>query len=100
MQREYFYVKPENISESTVLFLADESAHLVNSLRKKEGDLVWAVDGHGHAYEVELSDCTGPRVRGGIIRRRKMMGEAVTRVTLAQAVIKGKRYATLVETAT
>ncbi len=100
MHWQGFYVDPEQVGDETLVFLGEEVRHLSRSLRKKSGDRVWAVDGRGGAYEVELTSFSKDSIKGRIITRRRRLGEAAAEVTLALGLLKGDRFDQVVEKAT
>ena len=100
MHWECFYVNPKRVRAGDLVFEQDEAHHLFRVLRKKKGDVVWAVDGEGGAYEVKLVSVSGTRAIGKIIKTRRRFREPVAEVTLAQGVLKGDRFDWLVEKTT
>lgn len=99
MHWEAVYVNPKKVSESEVIIEEDESRHL-RVLRKRKGDLIWAVDGEGVAYQIELISFTKDIAVGEIKNIRRRLGESSAQVTLAQGIIKGDRFDWLIEKAT
>lgn len=57
--------------ESLFLFEAEESAHMVKVLRHKAGDRVYAMDGGGSLYSVELQECSPKGSAGRIVAVEK-----------------------------
>jgi 16S rRNA (uracil1498-N3)-methyltransferase len=100
MHPEHFYVLPGNVSRGEVVFDKEEIHHITRVKRKKKGDVVWAVDGEGGAYEVKLTAVSSREARGKILHTRRRLGEPVAEVTLAQGVLKGERFDWLVEKTT
>ncbi len=100
MHWQSFYVKPDNVHGNELIFSEDEAHHLSTVTRKKKGDTVWAVDGEGTAYEVEILYIEKNEVRAKILRTRRRIGEPVAEVTLAQGILKGEKFDWLVEKAT
>lgn len=100
MHWESFYVIKEDINGDELLIRGDEHRHLSRTLRKRRGDIIWAVDGEGGAYQTELIDFSKTVVRGKILKRRRRVGEPAAEVILFQAVLKGDRMDWLVEKAT
>jgi 16S rRNA (uracil1498-N3)-methyltransferase len=96
---EGFYVPPGRIVGDEVFFPPEEVRHLVFVLRKRKGDIVWAVDGKGGAHEVELVLLTRKEAKGRILRSECNVGESRVAVTLAAGVLKGERFDWLVEKA-
>ena len=99
MHWESFYIDPEEIIDDSISFTGDEVRHLGRSLRKRPGDKVWAVDGQGTAYEVELIKFSRDEIIGRILSRRRRLGEPVAEITLAQGLLKGDRFDWVVEKA-
>lgn len=100
MHWESFYVNPKDVRGNELIFKNEEVHHLSRTLRKKRGDRIWAVDGEGSAYEVELLYIAKNEARGKIVKTRRRIGEPVAEVSLAQAVLKGDKFDWLVEKAT
>jgi 16S rRNA (uracil1498-N3)-methyltransferase len=96
---ESHFVPPERIVGEEVHFPLEEVRHLATVLRRRAGDVVWAVDGKGRAYETSLVLVTRREVRGRILRMVRGLGEPETSVTLAAGVLKGERFDWLVEKA-
>jgi 16S rRNA (uracil1498-N3)-methyltransferase len=94
---EVHYLPPGSVSGSRVSFPPDEVRHIASVLRKRPGDVVWAVDGLGAAHEVSLTRVSVREVSGEIIGTRRGLGEGPASVTLAAAVLKGDRFDWLVE---
>lgn len=100
MHWESFYVNPKDVQGNELLFKEEEVHHLSRTLRKKKGDLVWAVDGEGTAYEVKILYIAKNEARGKIVKTRRRIGEPVAEVSLAQGILKGEKFDWLVEKAT
>ncbi len=98
MHKEYFYIHPDHITGNQARLSAEESKHAARVLRKTKGQMIWAVDGRGSAYEIEIIQ-TKPHIEGTIINRRRRQGEPVHDVTIAQAVLKGDRFEWFIEKA-
>lgn len=100
MHWESFYVDPKNIDGNELVLTGDEVHHLSRVMRKKKGDLIWAVDGQGSAYQAEILYIAKNDVRARIKQTRRRLAEPVAEITLAQGVLKGDRFDWLVEKAT
>jgi 16S rRNA (uracil1498-N3)-methyltransferase len=94
---EVHYLPPGSASGNRASFPPDEVRHIASVLRRRSGDVVWAVDGLGAAYEVSLTRVSVREVSGEIIGTRHGLGEGPASVTLAVAVLKGDRFDWLVE---
>ncbi len=100
VHREYFYVRPEDVFAHELVLRGDESRHLARILRKKVGDLVFAVDGIGKTYEIRIRKIGQNEVAAEILQTKEMEGESRAELTLAYGMIKGNRSEWLVEKAT
>lgn len=94
---ENYFVDPKQVSKEALTLTDREVHHLSRVKRHKQGDVIWAVDGLGAAYEVELIQITKSRAEGRILQTRRRLGEPLVEITLAQAMIKGDRFDWLVE---
>ncbi len=100
MHWESFYVEPQNVHGKELTISGDEAHHLARVLRKQKGDSVWAVDGQGTAYEVQIMHITRNDAQAKILQTRRRIGEPVAEISLAQGILKGERFDWLVEKAT
>lgn len=100
MHWESFYVDPKDVSGDEILFREDEVKHLSTVMRKKRNERIWAVDGKGNAYEVQLIQIGRKEARGKIINTRRRLGEPIAEVTLAQSILKGDHFDDLTEKVT
>ncbi|MFC1569818.1 RsmE family RNA methyltransferase [bacterium] len=94
---ESYYVDPKNIKDDHLTLIDQEVHHLLRVKRHKKGDIIWAVDGNGSAYEVELINLSKSTALGHIIQIRRKLGEPMAELTLAQAMIKGERFDWVIE---
>ena len=100
MHLESFYVKPQHVRGDQLRLVDEEVHHLTRVMRKQPGDLVWAVDGLGTAYQISIVSVSKNEVLGHIVKTRRRIGEPVAEITLAQGILKGDRFDFLVEKAT
>ncbi len=98
--KEYFYTKPENISQDYVEIKGEELKHLSRVMRKKARDIIYVVDGIGNLYTVLLTEIKKQVALGEIQKRTRFAGESNFNLTLAQAVPKGSRFDLVVEKGT
>jgi 16S rRNA (uracil1498-N3)-methyltransferase len=99
MHWESYYIDPKQVMGDQLRITGDELHHLGRVKRKQPGDIVWAVDGQGVAYETEIVEITKKEAFCHIIKTRRRLGEPISEVTLAQGVIKGERFDWLIEKA-
>ena len=100
MHWESFYVHPNDVCGDEIRFREEETKHLGQVMRKKTYQRIWAVDGQGKAYEVQLIQVGKKEATGKIIQTRRRFGEPMTEVTLAQSILKGDHFDDLVEKTT
>lgn len=80
-----------------VCFADAEARHIRRVLRHQTGDRVFATDGRGSEYEVELTEVTPAVVRAVVRSVRQRPREPRCRLTLAPAVLKGDGLASVVD---
>ena len=100
MHWESYYIPPDAKTGDTFQITGDELHHLSRVKRKRNGDIIWAVDGQGSAYEAQLLSITKQEALCRILSTRRRLGEALTEITIAQSVIKGERFEWFLEKAT
>ena len=83
-----FIVAPAASKSDIVTFDKDDSKHIIKVLRHKKGDIVFAFDGNGMQYEVELSFVDNDKISGKILKAFDPGTEPKTNVILFQAVPK------------
>jgi 16S rRNA (uracil1498-N3)-methyltransferase len=97
---EFFLVEPDCVFERHLEIRGTEFEHLAFVLRKQVGDSGVAVDGQGNAYDFFIEHISKDRAKGQIQKRRRLVGESIFRLTLAQSVLKGNHLDLVVEKAT
>jgi 16S rRNA (uracil1498-N3)-methyltransferase len=100
MHWESFYVDPNDVHGDEIRVRENEARHLGQVMHKKKHQRIWAVDGEGKAYEVQLMQIGRKEATGKIIHIRRRLGEPMTEVTLAQSILKGDHFDDLVEKTT
>jgi 16S rRNA (uracil1498-N3)-methyltransferase len=100
MHWESFYVRSEHIRGSQLRLVDEEVHHLTRVMRKQKGDLIWAVDGLGTAYQVCIDSVSRNEILGHIVKTRRRIREPIAELTLAQGILKGDRFDFLVEKVT
>ncbi len=94
-----FYIPPENATEDRVLFRKEDENHIRNSLRLGPGDQVYAFDGKGVQYLVQLDQVDKQGVEGKVLQHEQSINESPLAITLGQAWIKESKMSTLVRQA-
>lgn len=94
-----FYLPP-NLTQEPVLALTDNEAHhALNVLRLKRGDRVVVLNGVGHEFLCEISEANQERVLLSIVNKL-FTPPLPYKLTLVQAVPKGKTMDLIVQKAT
>jgi len=93
-----FYLSDAPGDSDRVRFSAEESRHMVASLRLAAGDEVSATDGAGHVFRVVVEEATRRRVAGRIVARAEERAPE-PRISLFQGIIRPARMDALVEQA-
>jgi len=93
-----FYLPPEDCKGTHLLISGRESHHALHVLRLRRGDQVVVLDGAGTELVCEAGDC-GKSIQLTIVRRNSVSAPPC-RITLLQAVPKGKIIETIIQKAT
>ncbi|HZJ16387.1 MAG TPA: 16S rRNA (uracil(1498)-N(3))-methyltransferase [Chthoniobacteraceae bacterium] len=94
-----FYIPPSSWKAERLVLDTVESHHAAGVLRLKEGERIAIFDGQGNEATVEILAATNQRVELRKISQSKSAPLAC-RLTLAQAIPKGKNMELIVEKAT
>ena len=95
-----FHVHTESAAGERVSFDADEAHHLARVLRLGPGDLVQAVDGHGHALTVRVTEVGARGALGLVVSRTARPTESLLDLTLVQGIVKGDKLEGIIRMAT
>lgn len=98
--KELVYVRPEDVSADSLHLRGEEFHHLVHVLRKKVGSAFLAADGRGNHYDAEIDRLQKTELRARIIKKKRLAGEPVFKLTLALALLKKARFEWAIEKAT
>lgn len=93
-----FFVPPDRLRSDTPSLAGPEAHHCLGVLRHGEGDLVVLFDGEGREATAEIVAATRRDIALRVLERRDSAPPAA-RLTLAQAVPKGKNMDLIVEKA-
>lgn len=86
-----FFLDPETIQGTTVTFPEEAALQIGRVLRMRPGDRVVVLDNGGWEREVELTEIGRRQAVGTVRARRRATGEPRTKITLYQAILKGKK---------
>ena len=95
----HFFISSEDIKGNFVTISGPLLRHLKGSLRMREGEKVYLVDERQAGYHVVLTEVGRKEIRGEVIGREQGTLPTLD-ITLAQAIIKGKRMDLVVQKAT
>ncbi|MCA1613961.1 MAG: 16S rRNA (uracil(1498)-N(3))-methyltransferase [Acidobacteria bacterium] len=106
MPRRRFYAPPEAFTPGRlhVALSREETAHLTNVLRLREGAEVFVFDGEGHEFLCAVGPEAKRRAREATLRVLGLAEpphkESPLRLTLAPAMLKGEKFDLVVQKAT
>lgn len=94
-----FHLPPEHCAGTTLTLAEREAHHGLRVLRLHRGEPVIVLDGAGHEYECEVGEVARDRVTLAVARER-FVPPLPQRITLLQALPKGKAFEFIVQKAT
>lgn len=104
MSRTYCFVEIKEPSEKASIkkwvLNKDESHHLLNVLRVKKGDRVFAMDGNGGRWESRVSDESSKKHVVLEVVKFDQTHKKGPKITLIQAIAKGKHFEELIRHST
>jgi 16S rRNA (uracil1498-N3)-methyltransferase len=94
-----FYLPPENCHDPILTLSDREAHHALHVLRLRRGDRATVLDGVGHEYTCEVAETGRARLRLAV-QGKQAIPPLPYRVTLFQALPKGKLIESIVQKAT
>src|SRR6185436_14115617 len=94
-----FYLPPERCRDDKLLLDDREAHHAIHVLRLKPGDPVTVLNGKGVIYSCKIAASTKSEVQLDVVEKR-IVPPQPWRITLFQAIPKGKIFEDIVEKAT
>ncbi len=95
----HFYLPPEQCQGTSLLLTSREAHHAKHVVRVRRGERVRVVDGKGHEFLCEVREFDRDQVRLTVVEKHAQPAPP-SRVTLLQAVPKGKIMDAIVQKAT
>jgi len=95
-----FYVRPEDVAGDKINIEKEESHHIIDVMRLKEGDPITVFDGTGREYDGKIGTVANKRVTIGILSSRTVSKKIKTSIALAQAMPKKDKMDLIVQKAT
>ena len=87
-----FFVPPESIVDGQATLSGDQARQIARVLRQAPGDSIILLDNTGQEYDVTLTTVSPQLVEGDVTQNRRGAGEADTKITLFQALLKRDRF--------
>jgi 16S rRNA (uracil1498-N3)-methyltransferase len=94
-----FFLPPAQCKDKTLFLTGGEAHHALRVLRVRSGERVTVLDGAGREYLCKVAVYDRDRVRLDIDERRALAAPPA-RITLLQALPKGKIFETIIQKAT
>jgi len=94
-----FYLPPEQCQEPSLLLTGREAHHAQHVVRVRRGERVAVLDGAGHEFLCEVQGYDRDKVRLALIEKRFQPSPSC-RITLLQAVPKGRIMEAIIQKAT
>ena len=94
-----FYLPPEKCADKSMVLDGREAHHALHVLRLKQGDPVTILDGNGAIYQCKIAGASKSEVRLSLQESRTVAPKP-WRITLFQAIPKGKTFELIIEKAT
>lgn len=97
---ELYYTDKENVFSTYLRIIGHEAHHISRVMRHKSGDLLYVTDGEGNEYQTIIKKFVNKSIEASIINKSRNTRETVTKVSLAQSLIKGNHLDLIVEKTT
>jgi 16S rRNA (uracil1498-N3)-methyltransferase len=94
-----FYLPPDQCKGSILYLAGREAHHAVDVLRLRHGDRVVVLDGEGHQFSCEVQKSERSQVSLAVLES-SFIEPLPYRITLAQALPKGKIFESIIQKAT
>ena len=95
-----FFIKRDNIFQSTIIVSGNDANHIKNVLRLCIGDNITLIDGTNTEYNAKITHFTSKTVHTIIIETKLSSSESPIQITIAQAFLKNKKMDLLIKTLT
>ncbi len=95
-----FYVRPGAVAGGKIYIEGEESHHIIDVMRLKEGDSITVFDGTGREYDGKIDAVGNKSVVIGVSKTRKPGKKSGAGITLAQAIPKKDKMDLIVREAT
>lgn len=96
-EHNWFYLPPENISKTYIIFPKESGHHAVYVLRKKEDEIIHVTDGQGNLYIARMVSVHGSSIKAEILEKQVMPVPDPPYIDLAFVPLKGSRTEFIIE---
>jgi 16S rRNA (uracil1498-N3)-methyltransferase len=94
-----FYLPPEQCGDAALHLTGREAHHAAHVLRVRQGERVTVLDGDGHVFLCEVLDTNRGSVQLSVVEKKTTTPQPC-RITLLQAIPKGKLFESIIQKAT
>jgi 16S rRNA (uracil1498-N3)-methyltransferase len=94
-----FYLPPESCNGDELFLTGSEAHHALHVVRVRRGQNITVLDGAGHEFLCDVQQSDRDKIRL-CVRERKTAAPLPCRITLLQALPKGKLFEAIVQKAT
>jgi 16S rRNA (uracil1498-N3)-methyltransferase len=94
-----FFLPPENCKGDELFLTGSEAHHALHVVRVRRGESIVLLDGIGHELVCDVQQSDRDKIRL-CVRERKTAAIPLCRITLLQAVPKGKLFEAIIQKAT
>ena len=95
-----FFIPPEKIAESQVILDGAVAHQICRVLRMRPGERIILLDNSGWEFDTELVAIKSGQVKGRVLNRQLARGEARTKISLYQGILKANRFEFVLQKAT
>ncbi|MCL5935023.1 MAG: 16S rRNA (uracil(1498)-N(3))-methyltransferase [Bacillota bacterium] len=95
-----FFVRPEQIKESTAIISGPDVKHITRVLRMAAGDPLILLDGTGAVYQAVIREINKEEILCQLLEQTTAHTEPTLKVTLVQGLPKGDKMETIIQKCT
>jgi 16S rRNA (uracil1498-N3)-methyltransferase len=95
-QLKRFYLPEKTAAEKQGIIAGSDARHMHNVLRLRPGNKIVVFDGTGFDYDAEIVAILPDKVTVSIVRKYPSRPESRAKITVGQALLKGKKMDTLI----
>ena len=96
-EHNWFYVPPDHISKSSIVFPKETSHHVLHVLRRKEHETIFVTDGQGNLYTARMQRVQRSTCKADILEKVVQPVPEPPHIDIAIVPLKGNRTETVIE---